>query len=154
MKRYIEVKSMPFSPIPMLILYDDAYGHCRRVLPGLEPLLSHRGFAVQSHRIQDGPIDIRPFKGLIIGSPVSGLGFKGAAPSEALFEYVQALDGFERHKIAVFCVYPFRLGTSLDRMKGMVLEKGGEIVAARAYPLFKLNPDDHVIAAECMVRIR
>ena len=54
----------------------------------------------------------------------------------------------------LFCVYPFRLGTSLDRMKGMVLEKGGTIVAARAYSLMKFNPNDHVIAAECMVRIR
>lgn len=145
---------MPFIPIPLLILYDDAKGYCQRVLPGLEPLLTHRGFKVQSHRIQDGEIDVQPFKGLIIGSPVYGLAFKGAAPSEALFEYVQALDDFERHKVAVFCVHPFRLGTSLDRMKGMVLEKGGEIVAARAYPLLKLNPHDHVIAAECMVRIR
>ncbi|MEC8277311.1 MAG: hypothetical protein VX026_06330 [Myxococcota bacterium] len=145
---------MPFSPIPMLILYDDTNGFCRRVLPGLEPLLAARGFSVQSHRIQDGPIDTAPYKGLIIGSPVSGLGLKGAAPTDALFDYVQHLDDFERHQVAVFCVYPFRLGTSLDRMKGMVLEKGGTIVAARAYSLMKFNPNDHVIAAECMVRIR
>ena len=145
---------MPFTPIPMLILYDDAGGHCLKVITGLVPLLAARGFSVETHRIQDGPIDISPFKGLILGSPVSGLGFKGAAPSDALFEYVQDLDDFERHQVAVFCVYPLRLGTSLDRMKGMVLEKGGSIVAARAYPLMKLNPNDHVIAAECMVRIR
>ena len=68
----------------MLILYDDAGGHCLKVINGLVPLLAARGFSVETHRIQDGPIDISAFKGLILGSPVSGLGFKGAAPSDAL----------------------------------------------------------------------
>jgi flavorubredoxin len=145
---------MPFQPIQLLLLYDDQHNYCGRVVNGMTLMLERRGFNVRIHRIQDGPIDIKPYKGLVIGSPTFGLGVRGVAPTKKLFEYVQNLEEFDRHKVAVFCVYPVQLGTSLDRMKGMVLEKGGEVVAARGYPLWKLDPHDHVIPTECMVRIR
>ena len=45
-------------------------------------------------------------------------------------------------------------GTALDRMKGMMLDKGADIVATHEYGLFRLDIDDHTIAAECMIRIR
>ncbi|MBK8181032.1 MAG: hypothetical protein IPK67_19525 [Planctomycetes bacterium] len=39
------------------------------MIPRMKELLEHRAFLVDVHRIQDGPIDVTPYKGLILGSP-------------------------------------------------------------------------------------
>ena len=127
----------------------------RAVVPALVTLLEHRAFLVDTHRIQDGPVDISPYRGLIIGSPSFGLGIRGAAPTEALDAYVRdELPDLDDLGVALFVVYQVRPGTSLDRMRGMIFDKGAELVVAHAYSRFRLDPSDHTIAAECMVRIR
>ena len=82
------------------------------------------------------------------------LGLRRLAPSDELYAWVQEHDDLDELYAAVFCVCRLRPGTSLDRMKGMMLQAGSDLVAARSYSLVGLNPMDHVIAAECMVRIR
>lgn len=145
---------MPFRALRLLILYDDARGHCARVIPRMKELLEHRAFLVDLHRVQDGTVDVAPYRGLIIGSPSFGIGLRGAGPTSALADYVSALPDLDGKKVAVFCVYELSPGTTLDRMKGMVFEKGADLVVAHAYWLLKPRQGDHVLPTECMVRIR
>jgi hypothetical protein len=47
-----------------------------------------------------------------------------------------------------------RIGTTFDRMRGLVKELGAEVIATHAYWLLQPSKDEHIIPAECMVRIR
>ena len=144
---------MPWSPIRLLILIDDDQGWCGAIAGPMKALLEHRAFQVDLRRITEGPVDPAPYRGLIFGSPVYGLGLKGVGPTEALTQYVQDLPPLDGKKAAVFCAYTLRPGLTLDRMKGLAIEKGCELVAAHAYN--RLRPQgEHIIPAECMVRIR
>ncbi len=146
---------MPFQPIKLLVLYDDRKGYCGRVVPRMVEMLRHRAFLVDTHRIEDGPVDIEPYKGLVLGSPVFGLGLRGVGPTPELTRYVvDELPDLDERKVAVFCVHELRPGLTLDRMKGLVRERGGEPIAAWAYWLLRPRRGEHVIPAECMVRIR
>lgn len=145
---------MPFRALRLLILFDDAHGYCKRVVPRMKELLEHRAFLVDVHRIQDGPIDVAPYRGIILGSPSYGLGIRGAGPTQELQDYVAALPDLDGVKVAVFCVYRLRPGVTLDRMKGMAFEKGADLVVAQGYSLLKPTEADHVLPTECMVRIR
>ena len=49
-------ETVPFEPIPLLIIIDDTRGWCAKVVPELVELLANRGFKPQVHRIQDGPV--------------------------------------------------------------------------------------------------
>lgn len=145
---------MPFKPLRLLILIDDSRGWCGRLAPRMTELLEHRAFVVDVHRIADGPVDIGAYRGLIIGSPVTGLGIRGAGPTEALSDYVDGLPDLDEHKVALFCAYYTRPGNTFDRMKGMVLARGAQVVATHGYWLLQPQRNEHVIPAECMVRIR
>lgn len=146
---------LPFVPIRLLVLYDNQRGYCARVLPNMLRLLEHRAFIVDTHDIADGAVDISSYKGLILGSPVFGLGLRGVGPTDALTTFVQhQLPDLDEHKVAVFCVHELRPGLTLDRMRGLVYEKGGGFVAGHAYSLLRPRNGEHVLPAECMVRIR
>ena len=120
----------------------------------MKELLENRAFVVDVHRIQDGPVDIRPYRGLVIGTPVFGLGIKGVGPTAELTTFLQALQDLDEKKVALFCVYELRPGTTFDRLKGLVLELGAEPITAHGYSLLRPPQDEHVIPAECMIRIR
>jgi len=146
---------VPFTPLHLLVLYDDQRGHCGRVIPRMKEMLEHRAFIVDTHRIQDGAIDIEKYRGLIIGSPCFGLSIRGVGPTEELTRYVQEeLPDLDEHPSALFCTYELRPGLTLDRMKGLIYEKGGEVVAVHGYSLLQPSKGEHLIPAECMVRIR
>ena len=146
---------MPFEPIRVLILIDDTRGYCAKLIPRMKLLLEQRAFVVDTHRIQDGEIDITPYKGLILGSPCFGLAIKGVGPTEELVQYVQQfMPDLEEYGVAVFCAYEARPGLTLERMKGLVKGCGGTIVAAHGYSILRPKRGDHIIPTECMVRIR
>ncbi len=146
---------MPFQPLKLLVLFDDRRGYCARVIPKMTELLQYRAFQVDTHRIQDGPVDIQPYAGLIMGSPVFGLGLKGVGPTPELTRYVlDELPDLDDKKVAVFCVYEVRSGLTLDRMKGLIYEKGAQLVVAHGYSLLKPHRAEHILPTECMVRIR
>ncbi len=145
---------MPFRPLRLLILIDDTRGYCGKVVPRMKEMLEQRAFLVDVHRIEDGPVDITPYAGLVIGTPVFGLGIKGVGPTPALTKFIEDLEDLDEKKVALFCVYEIRPGTTFDRMKGLVLEMGAEFVAAHGYWLLRPHAQEHIIPAECMVRIR
>lgn len=145
---------MPFQPLRLLILFDDDQGYCASVIPRMKRLLEDRAFVVDVHRVQDGPVDVGPYRGIVLGSPVFGAGIRGVGPTLALTDAVEALPDLDGKKVATFCVYPLRPGTTLARMKGMVLAKGADFVASWGYWLARPEPGEHMLPTECMVRIR
>jgi hypothetical protein len=145
---------MPFEPLHVCIVYDDARGHCGRVVPRMKQMLEHRAFLVDTHEIGAGPLDIAPYQGLVFGTPVTGLGVRGQGPSSRLREFIEALPDLDEHKVAIFCVYETRPGNTFDRMKNVLFEKGAQFVAEHAFWVLAPQRGDHIIPAECMVRIR
>ncbi|MDP6933102.1 MAG: hypothetical protein QGG40_09305 [Myxococcota bacterium] len=145
---------MPFVPLRLLVLYDDARGYCGRVVPRMVQQLQQRAFEVDTHEIGQGAIDIGSYQGLILGSPVYGFGLKGVGPTPELISMVEGLEDLEDHRVAVFCVYELHAGTTLARMRGLVEQLGGTFVAGREYWALRPEQGAHILPAECMVRIR
>jgi hypothetical protein len=146
--------TVPFVPKKILILTDNAKGYCGKVVPSMVEMLEARAFIVDTHEINDGPVDVSSYSGIVLGSPVYGMGLKGVGPTPALTEYVtHSLPDLDDHKIAVFCVYEVRPGMTLDRMKGMTYEKGAELIAAHGFWVGRPMRGAHIIPAECMVRV-
>jgi len=137
-----------------LIIVDDERGWCMDVVPRLREMLTHRGFSVRCHAIADGPVELDGAKAVILGAPTFGLGIHGRAPSDAFVDYVESLDGLEETQVGVFTVYQTRPGDSLQRLKGLVLRVGAKFIAWHGYPRWDLSKGEHVLPAECMVRVR
>ena len=147
---------MPFKPLKLLIAYDDARGHCGRVVPRMKQLLEDRAFEVQTHVIGDQPeqVDLYEVDGLVLGTPSFGVGLRGAGPTERVKRWVEAQGGLEEVKVATFSVYEIRAGNSLRNIRQLVRDQQGEHIAGFAYWLARPEHDEHVLPAECMVRIR
>jgi hypothetical protein len=146
---------VPFRPLRLLLLFDDARGFCGRVVPRMKSLLEQRAFLVDDHEVGNGPLpELEQYAGIVVGSPVFGLGIRGVGPTERLARAVGSIPSLEDHAVALFCVHAVRPGTTLDRMRAMVHEKGARVVAAQGYALARPGYGDHVLPTECMVRIR
>lgn len=147
---------MTFRPLRLLIAYDDARGLCGRVVPRLKTLLEDRAFGVDAITIGDAPPqpDLSAYSGLVLGTPALGLGLRGVGPSPRVTRFVESLGGLEEIKVAIFCVYELRPGYTLRNTRQLVLDNGGQVVAAQPYWALRPAQDEHVLPAECMVRIR
>jgi hypothetical protein len=145
---------MPFVPLRLCIVYDNARGHCGRVVPRMKTMLENRAFLVDTHEIGQGLLEVGRYRGLIFGTPVTGLGIRGEGPSRALRAFIEGLPSLDEHQVAIFCVYETRSGNTFDRMKNLLFDKGAHFVAEQAFWALRPLENDHVIPAECMVRIR
>lgn len=145
---------MPFEPLRLCIIHDNARGHCGRVVPLMKEMLEERAFEVDVHEISQGSLDLAPYAGLVIGTPVFGLGIRSVGPTPALRSFIEDLPDLEDHKVAVFCVYETRPGRTFDRMKNLLFDKGADFVAEHAYWFLQPRRHAHIIPAECMIRIR
>lgn len=145
---------MPFEPLRVCIVYDNARGHCGRVIPRMKEMLEHRAFLVDTWEVGQGTLDIAPYRALVLGTPVLGLGLRGEGPSARLRAFIEQLPDLDEHQVALFCVYELRPGNTFDRMKNLVLEKGARLVAEHSFWVLHPQAGDHIIPAECMVRVR
>lgn len=145
---------MPFKPLRLCIVVDNAGGRCTRVVDRMKEMLEHRAFIVDTHEVGQGPLDLAPYAGLIFGTPVPGLGIRGVGPSRRLREFIEQLPALDGTRVAIFCVYDLRPGDTFDRMKNLLFEKGAEFVAEQAFWVLRPHEHDHIIPAECMIRIR
>ncbi len=145
---------MPFRPLRLCIVHDGARGLCGRVVPRMREMLEHRAFRVDVHEVGRGAFDLAPYQGLVLGTPVTGLALAGAGPSAPLRAWLEGLPTLAGLPVAIFCVYEIRPGATLDRLAARVRALGGEVVARQAIWVLAPRRDDHVLPAECMVRIR
>ncbi len=147
---------MPFEPLKLLLAYDDERGHCGRVAPRLKRLLEDRAFLVDAHVIGEVAerVDLHGYDGLLLGTPSFGVGLRGAGPSDRVRAWVEAQGGLEEVRVATFSVFELRPGNTLRNTRQLVRDHKGEHIAGHAYWLLKPEHDEHVLPAECMVRIR
>lgn len=145
---------MPFRPLSLCILHDDTRGHCGRVVPRMKEMMEQRAFRVDVREVGEGLPDLGAYAGLVIGTPVLGLGWKGVGPSPRVRTLLEGMPDLEGKPVAIFCVYEVRPGDTFDRMKNLLFEKNATFVAQHAYWMGRPHRGDHVIPAECMVRIR
>lgn len=144
---------MPFKAIRLVILFDGAGGTLDRVVPRMKHLLEQHAFTVDLHRVADGPLDLTPYRGIVVGGPVSGLGLRRPGPTRALADAIERLPDLDGINVALFCVFALRAGATLDRMRDRVLAKGATVVATHAYPLWDPRREEDHLPAECMARI-
>lgn len=145
---------MPFSPRRLLIAYDDTRGLCGAVVPRMKQMLEERAFVVDTFVVGGAAPDLAAYHGVIVGAPTLGAGLRPAAVPAAVVDFLTAAEGLDEKKVAVFTVFTALPGTMTDALRAKVQELGAEVVAA--YPYWRLRPDggEHVIPAECMIRIR
>ncbi len=68
--------------------------------------------------------------------------------------FLEALDGLDEKKVATFTVFTALPGTLTDVLTAKIAELGAEVVVSYAYWRIKPDAGEHMIPAECMVRIR
>ena len=54
----------------------------------------------------------------------------------------------------MFCVYELLPGYTLRNTRQLVLDAGGQAICAQGYWRLRPEHDEHVLPAECMVRVR
>lgn len=154
---------MAYTPIRLLVAYDPAGGSCGRVVPQMRKMLEERAFEVDVAELggsgRSGWPDLAPYRGVVLGCPVSGPGLdglRGRPPElpEAFARFVAEAPGLEEKRVALFTVYTALPGQLLLQMRAAVEARGAQVVVA--HPYWRLRPErgEHVLPAECMVRIR
>jgi hypothetical protein len=143
---------VPFEPLRLLLLFDGAHGFCGRVVPRMRTLLEQRAFLVDLRDVNSGSVgELDPYAGLVIGGPVLGV---RAKPSAAILQALGDLPALGDRAVALFCVYLVRGGATFDRMRALVAERRGRVIAEQPYAFGRPRHGDHVLPTECMVRIR
>lgn len=148
---------MPFTPLRLLVAYDPAGGLCGGVLPRMKQLLEDRAFEVDVMEIPEDPepVDLYDYAGLILGTPAFGIGWRGVGPTERVERWVKAqAEELDEVRVAIFCVAQLRPGWTLRNTQQLVRDLGGEVVCTQAYSALRPEHEEHVLPAECMVRIR
>ncbi len=146
---------MPFKPIRLLLAYDDSQSLCARVVPRMKQMLEDRAFNVDVHVIGSGEApDITPYKGLVLGTPVPGAGLRRQDPTASVLQLLDAVEGLDEKKLAIFSVYRAWPGAALTRLRAEVEQRGGTVVVENSFWAFAPERAEHVIPAECMIRIR
>lgn len=145
-----------FEPLRLLLLADPAFGYCTRVLPRMKQLLEDRAFQVDEVLLDPPPptLDIEPYDGLVLGVPVPGLGMRGGGLSPRVVRFVESLGDLDEVRVVLFCVYVFRPGNTLELLRELLESHGADVMVARELSFISSGRDEHVIPAECMVRIR
>jgi menaquinone-dependent protoporphyrinogen IX oxidase len=145
---------VPFKPHRLLLAYDDTRGWCGAVVPRMKQMLEERAFQVDTLVIGGEPVDLEPYSGVIVGAPVLRLGLRPSTVPPAVASFLEGLEGLDEKKAAVFSVYTAWPSTMVEALEQKVSELGAEVVVK--YPYWRLRPDwgEHMIPAECMVRIR
>lgn len=145
---------MPFTPRRLLIAFDDTRGLCGAVVPRMKQMLEERAFRVDTLVIGGDVPDLEPYQGVIVGAPVLGAGVRPASVPPAVAGFLESAEGLDEKKVAVFSVFTALPGTMTEALEQKVGELGAEVVARYAYWRLRPSSGEHVIPAECMIRIR
>lgn len=146
---------MPFKPIRLLIAFDPTQGLCGAVVPRMKQMLEERAFQVDTHALGSGaPPALDAYRGVLVGAPVLGGGLRPARVPSAVGAFLEGADQLDEKKVAVFSVFRALPGTMTTALREKVSGYGAEVVAEYAYWWLRPQAGEHVIPAECMIRIR
>lgn len=146
---------MPFVPLRLLLAYDPDGGLCARVVPRMRAMLEQRGFDVKVAELGDGALpSLDGFRGVVVGSPVPGFGVRRLGPTARVTRFVHEAPGLTGLRAAAFTVFHARGGDSSARLRAFLSAHGADVVVDHAYAAWAPERNEHVLPAECMVRIR
>jgi hypothetical protein len=148
---------LPYKPIRLLIAYDPSKALCDRVVPRMKSLLEQRAFEVDVQPLSAetaATLDLSPYRGVILGVPVAGLGIKGDEVGETVLKFIEQAEVLEEKKLALFTVFSVSPGRILRKLRDAVEARGCVVVVDHAYNRFSPERDEHILPAECMCRIR
>ncbi len=131
--------------------YDGAGGACRRVVPRMQRMLEDRAFVVTVAEIGEAPATLEEFDGVVLGTPV---GLRGGGPTAAVLDWIGRAEGIDEKRVALFSVFWVREGSALPALRSRLGELGAEVVIDYAYWALRPSEGEHLLPAECMVRIR
>jgi menaquinone-dependent protoporphyrinogen IX oxidase len=114
-------------------------------------MLEDRAFQVDVATYEEAP-DLKEYRGVILGDPVSGLPRSGV--SSAFRHFVETAVGLEEKKVALFTTHWLSPGPRLEEMRRLVEGRGAMVVVSHDYGRIRPDRGAHVLPAECMVRIR
>lgn len=140
-----------YKRIRLLILHDA--GGCGRVVPRMKEMLEDRAFEVDVVEV-GAAVDLTPYRGVVVGSAARGIGLRGDTPGEAVQRFLKEQEGLDEKKLALFTVYLGRPGRMLAQMRELAENRGATVVVTHPYWLLKPSQGEHILPAECMVRIR
>ena len=145
---------MSYKRIRLLLAYDPSGGLCARVVPRMKEMLEQRAFDVDIFEIGGSLPNMEPYKGVVLGCAVRGLGLRGDVPTQPVLDFVTAAEGLDEKKLALFTVCLALPGKMLLRLREAVEARGGTVIVMHAYNRFRPEEAEEVLPAECMVRIR
>jgi hypothetical protein len=125
------------------------------VLPRLRQQLLDRAFEVDDMALNlPERVTLRDYDGLVLGCPVPGAGLRRHGPTPLIDAFVRAQDQLDEVETALFTVFRARAGHTLRNTRQLVVDQGGRVVVQHAYSVLRPQWQEHVLPAECMVRIR
>ena len=142
---------MPFTPKRLLLTYDDTGGACGRVVARMEQMLKDRAFEVTRIPLAQAPTDLSDYDGVVLGTPVT---LRGAGPSAPVLDWVARAEGLDEKRVAIFSAFWALPGGALPALRARLHELGVEVVAEHGYWLARPDDGNHLLPAECMIRIR
>jgi aspartate-semialdehyde dehydrogenase len=145
---------VPFRPRRLLIAYDDTRGWCGAVVPRMKQMLEERAFSVDTLVLGGEIPDLEPYHGVILGAPDLGPPMREPVLPESVAKLLAEGEGIDEKKIGVFTVFGLLPGRMSQLLRAKAAETGAEVVAEYAYWRLRPQGGEHVIPAECMIRIR
>lgn len=143
--------NVSFAPRKLLLTYDGAGGACWRVVPRMQRMLEDRAFVVTVVELAQAPASLSDFDGVVLGTPV---GLRAGGPTPAVLDWVGRAEGLDEKRVALFSVFWVREGAALATLRNRLGELGAEVVVDYAYWALRPSEGEHLLPAECMVRIR
>ncbi|GEM_PF-1227307 len=150
---------VPYQRKRVLVVFDGEGGLVEQILDRQVEMLEARGFDAELLKLSgsvpdDLDFDPEEWDGLIVAAPVSGTGLRGGAPSPLILDFLDACDDLDELKVAVLTVYRLQPGKALEALEEKVGELGGDVICAHQLWLMRPTHEEHVVPAECMVRMR
>ncbi len=148
---------MPHVPVRLLLAVHDPDGRCTRVVERLHAMLESRAFAVTRFALVAGaPLpDLGATRGVVLGfADPAWLGVRVGGVPPAVARFVDEVEGLEERKVALFSVHRLRSSDALGQLAARVERRGAQVVVTHGYDGWAPRRAEHVVPAECMVRIR
>ena len=121
-------------------------------------MLESRAFTVTRVALLDeaGPLpDLGSARGVVLGfADPAWLGLRVGGVPPAVARFVDEAEGLEERKVALFSVHRLRASDALGQLAARVERRGAQVVVTHSYDGWAPRRAEHVVPAECMVRIR
>jgi hypothetical protein len=141
----------------LLLATHDPSGRCARVVTRLHAMLEARAFVVDRIALEEGtpPPDLAPYKGVVLGfADPAWLGVRAGSVPPVVGAFVDETPDLDERKVALFSVHRLRPSDALGQLAARVERRGAQVVVTHSYDGWAPQRAEHVVPAECMVRIR